>query len=178
MHVLVRRIKYFRRGGHEFQDLRIRNGIKLRKLQLYAVARFRIHPTLLILPQRRGAKIPRRTKQFTCCRITVFAHLAAGLATAIQVLRCQDRERSCVVPSWELILQSEGARGSPLISGIAGTCRSRHLRAKTWLREAGDELSVNVPPSGMKEKNVCFGAAGRVLCRCRLADSKSGLRGR
>jgi len=143
-----------------FRNQRTRNGIKLRKLQLYAIARFRVHPTLLILPQRRGAKIPRRTKQFTCGRITVFAHLAAGLATAIQVLRCQDRERSCVVPSWELILQSEGAMCSPLISGTAGTCRSRHLCARTWLPEAGDELSVSVPPSGMKEKNVCSDEVG------------------
>jgi len=44
---------------------RTRNGIKLKKLQLYVVARFGIHPTLLILPQRRGSNILGRTKQFT-----------------------------------------------------------------------------------------------------------------
>ena len=143
-----------------FRNQRTRNGIKLRKLQLYAVARFHVHPTLLTLPQRRGAKTPRSTKQFTCCRITVFAHLAAGLPTAIEVLRCQDRERSCVVPSWELILQSEGAIRSPLTQGTAWACRSRHVRAKTWPPETGDELSVNMPPSGMKEDNVCSKAVG------------------
>ena len=124
------------------------------------VARFGIHPTLVILPQRRGSKILGRTKQFTRWGITVFAHLATGLATAIQILRCQDRERSCVVPSWELIRQSEGARGSPLIRGTAGACRSRRVRAKTRPPETGDELSVNMQPNGMKEKNVCTEEVG------------------
>jgi hypothetical protein len=64
-----------------------------------------------------------------------------------QVLRCQDRERSCVVPCWELILQSDGARGSPLIRGTAGTCGPRHVRAKTWPPETRDEQSVNVRPA-------------------------------
>ena len=36
--------------------------------------------------------------QFTRWEITVSAHLAASLANAIQVLRCSDRERSCVRP--------------------------------------------------------------------------------
>jgi hypothetical protein len=36
---------------------------------------------------------------------------------------------------------------------------------------------VNMLPSGMKEKNVCSGAVGGRLCRCRLGDSKNGLRG-
>src|SRR5712664_2258777 len=60
----------------------------------------------------------------------------------------------------ELILQSEAARGSPLIRGTAGACRSRHVCAKTWPSETGDELSINMSPSGMKEKNVCSGAVG------------------
>jgi hypothetical protein len=145
--------------GINFRNRRTPNGIKVKKLQLYVVARFGIHPTLC-----RKEEAPRsilaRAKQFTCLGITVFAHLAAGLATAIQVLRCQDRERSCVVPSWELILQSEAARGSPLIRGTAGACRSRHVRAKTWPPETGDELSANMPPSGMKEKNVCSEEVG------------------
>jgi hypothetical protein len=97
------------------------------------------------LPQRRASKTLVRTKQFTCLGITVFAHLAAGLATAIQVLRCQDRERSCVVPSWELILQSEDARGSPLIRGTAGECRSRGVRANPHTRQSlqiGDPIFI------------------------------------
>jgi hypothetical protein len=134
--------------------------MKLKKLQLYVVARFGIHPTLVILPQRRGSKILGRTKQFTRWRITVSTQLAASLPTAIQLLRCPDRERACVVPSWELILQSEGARGSPLIRGTAGACRSRRVRAKTWPPETGDELSVNMQPNGMKEKNVCTEEVG------------------
>src|SRR2546422_965251 len=81
-----------------------------------------------------------------------------SLANAIQVLRCEDRDHSCVRPSWELILESEGARGSAVIRGTAGACRSRHVRAKTWPPETGDELSVNMPPGGMKENNVCSGA--------------------
>jgi hypothetical protein len=69
-------------------------------------------------------------------------------------------ERSCVVPSWELILESESARGFPLIRGTAGACRSGHVRAKMSPPETGDELSVNMPPSGMKENSVCSGAVG------------------
>jgi hypothetical protein len=31
---------------------------------------------------------------------------------------------------------------------------------KRWPSETGDELLVNMPPSGMKENNVCSGAVG------------------
>ena len=39
-------------------------------------------------------------------------------------------------------------------------CGAHDLRAKTWPSETRDELSANMPPSGMKEKNVCSGAVG------------------
>ncbi len=64
------------------------------------------------------------------------------------------------MPSWELILQSEGAIRSPLTQGTAWACRSRHVRAKTWPPETGDELSVNMPPSVMKAKNGCSEEVG------------------
>jgi len=81
-----------------------------------------------------------------------------SLANAIQVLRSEDRDCSCVRPSWELIVESKCTRDSAVIRGTSGACRSRHVRAKTWPPETGDELSVNMPPSGMKENNVCSGA--------------------
>jgi len=34
---------------------------------------------------------------------------------------------------------------------------------KTWPSETGDELSVNMPPSGMKENNVCSGQSGETM---------------
>ncbi len=81
-----------------------------------------------------------------------------GALSRSPVGELQSLPACCVRPSWELILESEGARGSPVIRGTAGACRSRHVRAKTWPPETGDELSVNMPPSGMKENNVCSGA--------------------
>src|SRR5260221_10139036 len=113
----------------------------------------------LVLPQRRGSKVQGRTTQFTRWRITVSTQLAASLATAIQLPRCPHRERACVRP-WEPIFQSEGAICSPLIHRTAGGCRSRRVRARTWPPETRDELSVNMPPSDMKENNVCSKAVG------------------
>ena len=39
-------------------------------------------------------------------------------------------------------------------------CDAHDLRAKTWPSETGDELSVNMPPSVMKEKNGCSEEVG------------------
>jgi hypothetical protein len=82
------------------------------------------------------------------------------------------------VPSWELILQSEGAKRSPLTQGTAWACRSRHVRAKTWPSETGDELLVIMPPSGMKAKNVCSEEVGEDYADAdgpnRKADSEGG----
>jgi len=41
--------------------------------------------------------------------------------------------------------------------------RQRHVDAKTWPSETGDELSLNMPPSGMKENNVCSGQSGETM---------------
>ena len=92
-----------------FRNRRTRNGIKLKKLQLYVVARFDIHPTLSSSPARE-------------------------LQSA---------------PTWQ-----------PFSLMLSKFCGAHDLRAKTWPSETGDELSVNVRPSVMKEKNGCSEEVG------------------
>src|SRR6266478_8489694 len=154
MGLIVRRVNISGAEGINFGNLR--TGIfKLRKFPLCLLAPL-LHSSN---PLDLAARLPGRTTQFTRWEITVFARLAASLATAIQALRCPDRERSWVWPP-ELILQSEDAIGSFFIQGTAGACRSRHGHAKTWPSETGDELSVNHAAGRHEDNIVCSGAVG------------------
>jgi hypothetical protein len=51
-----------------------------------------------------------------------------------------------------LILQSEDAIGFPLIQGTAEARRSRHVSAKTWPSETGDERDGREKGGGAKRK--------------------------
>src|SRR5258708_3770592 len=106
MRLMVWRINISSAEGINFGNLRT-GIIKLRKFQLCLLAPVLYSSNSLDL----AARLPGRTTQFTRWEITVFARLAASLATAIQASRCPDRKRSCVWPR-ELILQSERAIGS------------------------------------------------------------------
>src|SRR5207245_11727257 len=72
------------------------------------------------------------------------------------------RKWSGLWPSRKLVLQSEAARDFPLIRGTAGACNRATYAQKRGHPKVGTKLSVNMPPSGMKEKNVCSGAVGGV----------------
>jgi len=116
--------------------------------------------TLRILPQRSGSKSQGALRSSPDGELQSPPDCQPVWSNAIRVVTCPDRERSCVWLSRELIFQSEGTKGPSLIRGTGGACRSRHVRAKTWPSETGDELSENMPPSGMKEINICSGAVG------------------
>ncbi|SRR6266404_2879166 len=136
MGLIVRRVNISGAEGINFGNLR--TGIfKLRKFQLCLLAPL-LHSSN---PLDLAARLPGRPTQFTRWEITVFARLAASLATAIQALRCPDRERSWVWPP-ELILQSEDAIGS-FHSGycwrmqIAPRTR-KNVAIRNWRRTVGE----------------------------------------
>ena len=87
VHLLVRRMKYFRRGGHEFRkpsDTERRQTKEVMTLAACAGSAF--------VP-RSGSCRKRRTTYITRWEITVSIHLPAGLADAIHVMRCSEGER-------------------------------------------------------------------------------------
>jgi hypothetical protein len=116
-------------------------------------------------------------KQFTCRGIAVSARLAASLATAIQVLRWPNREGSYVWPTGSQFFNPK-LREAPLSFAelLALADRATYAKKK-WPSETGDELSVDMPSSGMKE-NGCsekvvedYAGANRPI---RKADCEGG----
>src|SRR6266850_968060 len=112
-------MRYFRRGGHEIQNLRIGNGIELGKFQLCLLPPFCILPTLWMLPGRSGSKVLGRTTQFTCWGITVSTHLAAILANVIQFSDAQTGSALASGPP-RSSTSIRGCERLPLIRGTAG----------------------------------------------------------
>src|SRR6266850_5344179 len=160
----------------KFRNLRIGNGIELGKFQLYLLPRFCILPALWMLPGRRGSKVLGRLRsspagelQFPPNWQPVWLMLSSSLMPRQEAL-----SRLALLGA---VLQSEAVRGSLSFGELPGMQIAPRTRKNVATR-TGDELSVNMPPSGMKEKNVCSGAAGGVYAGAewpiRKADCEGG----
>jgi hypothetical protein len=112
-----------------FGNLRRGNGIKLKNLQLYVVARFGIHPTLLIVATKIRLQDPR-------------AYYTVHLLGNYNLYPLVSRSGHCY-PSLEMLR-------------LGALVRLALLGANSSIRrcERLPSHSVNMPPSGMKEKNV------------------------